>query len=124
MQRVALLLLALPELGLTFRTGREGGGAKYGKSMMNEHRNESHHLLNAAGTPMTKPLSCTSLARLTLFPGEPSTRSTSGRRSPALTEGGRVAWNGRDPQRAARRVVWRADARAPDCSISGQRIVF
>ena len=51
------------------------------------------HLQNAAGTPMMSPLpDVSSLERLTLFPGEPSTRSRSGMRSPTLTKAGLVAW--------------------------------
>ena len=42
--------------------------------------------LKAAGTPMMRPLpEASSLDRLTLSLGEPSTRSTFGRESPTLT---------------------------------------
>lgn len=54
------------------------------------------NVLNAAGTPMTRPFPCSSLAKLTLFPGEASTRSISGMLSPALTKAGAVVEKGRD----------------------------
>lgn len=52
------------------------------------------HVLNAAGVPTMMPFApLNSFARLTLFPGEPSTRtSRSGRGSPALTKAARVLW--------------------------------
>lgn len=44
------------------------------------------YLLKAAGTPIMRPLpEASSLCRLTLSPGEPSTRSTFGMESPTLT---------------------------------------
>jgi hypothetical protein len=48
--------------------------------------------------PMMMPLPLVnSFARLTLLPGEPSTRSTSGTLSPTLTNAGAEAWNRRRP---------------------------
>ena len=47
---------------------------------------ENIYSLKAAGTPMMRPLpEASSLDRLTLSLGEPSTRSTLGRESPTLT---------------------------------------
>lgn len=55
-------------------------------------------ILKAAGTPMTKPLPVSSLARLTLVPGEHSCRTSRfGRLSPTLTLDRADAW-----KRAAR----------------------
>jgi hypothetical protein len=53
--------------------------------------------------PMIKPLPVSSLARLTLLPGEPSTRSRLGSLSPTLTKTGAEAWKERRP--AAQRVT-------------------
>lgn len=66
----------------------EGGGHENCKV-------EFLYILKAAGTPMIKalPLAPSSLDRLTLFPGEFSTRtSRSGIRSPARTKAGVVVW--------------------------------
>ena len=50
-------------------------------------------LLKAAGTPTIKPLPVSSFDRLTLFPGEFSTRtSRSGMLSPAFTATREVVW--------------------------------
>lgn len=50
-------------------------------------------VLKAAGVPMITPLPLISLARLTLFPGEFSTRtSRSGMESPFWTKAGAVLW--------------------------------
>ena len=53
-------------------------------------------VLKAAGTPMTMPLPLSSLARLTLLPGEFSTSSTSGRLSPTFTKAREVLWKLRE----------------------------
>ena len=56
------------------------------------------NILNAAGTPMITPLPFSSLARLTLLPGEFSTRTSRlGMASPFWTKAGVVLW-----KRAAR----------------------
>ena len=47
-------------------------------------------ILNAAGTPRMTPLPVSSVARLTWFPGEASTKSTLGMESPGLTKTGAV----------------------------------
>ena len=52
------------------------------------------NVLNAAGTPMMRPLPLSSVERLTLSPGEPSTRSTLGILSPTLTMVAAVVWKG------------------------------
>ena len=51
------------------------------------------NLLNAAGTPMIRPFPFSSVARLTLFPGDPSTRSRLGMGSLILTYAGADAVN-------------------------------
>lgn len=54
---------------------------------------ETSDVLKAAGTPMINPLS-SSCDRLTLLPGEFSTRTVrSGIRSPTSTQAGREVWN-------------------------------
>ena len=50
------------------------------------------YLLKAAGTPMIRPLPLSSLAKFTLLPGVPSTRSTDGMESPTFTMVAVVAW--------------------------------
>lgn len=67
------------------------------------------HLLNAAGTPTMTPLPESSLARLTLLPGEFSTRSMLGMESPFRTKAGAVLWKGATPARG-RRVARRRAA--------------
>jgi hypothetical protein len=56
-----------------------------GKLLYPSYRLKGNSSLKAAGTPMITPLPVNSLERLTLFPGEPSTRSMFGRESPVLT---------------------------------------
>lgn len=66
------------------------------------------NILNAAGTPITRLLPFNSRARFTLLPGEPSTRSTSGIGSPALTNAGaevRKSWR-RDGFENDEQVGW------------------
>ena len=55
-------------------------------------RQRQDGLLNAAGTPIITPLPCaSSLDKLTLLPGESSTKSRSGIRSLTDTNAGLVA---------------------------------
>lgn len=68
------------------------------------------HVLNAAGTPMMRPLPFNSLAMDTLLPGEFSTSSTSGIASPTLTKAREDAWKGRratalEPAKSVRRAA-------------------
>lgn len=66
---------------------------------------------------MIRPLPASSCARLTLLPGEPSTRSTSGSLSPTLTSAGAEAWNRR--RLARQRVTGRRRAVASMVGLIG-----
>jgi hypothetical protein len=76
---------------MTVLGGRHG--MMYEGSWIRETRpGQIEDVLNAAGTPMIKPLPLSSLRRLTLWPGEFSTRSTSGSGSPTATHAGDEVW--------------------------------
>jgi hypothetical protein len=76
---------------MTMLGGRHG--MMYEGSWIRETRpGQIEDVLNAAGTPMIKPLPLSSLRRLTLWPGEFSTRSTSGSGSPTATHAGDEVW--------------------------------
>ena len=85
-------------------------------------------LLKAAGTPMMTPLPClSSFDRFTLLPGESSTSSRSGIRSPTLTIAGLVGWRARVPtvtgaEATKRRVA--SDLQAVRCIIFPKGLIF
>ena len=62
--------------------------------------------LKAAGTPTIKPFPVNCFERLTLLPGEPSTSSTSGSRSPVLTMMLGVDWKDLVKDRADKLMLW------------------